>query len=118
MESTEFLQNLAEGLQSLQTMYGECVPRDQGLVLRPSPACTFSAERAIQLKRKYKRLSQQTSHYKSLPTKQAGRPRLNAHYRNRVGKKAANKRKVHNYYMYIQITYPLNSYEHDHTTVN
>ena len=102
MESTEDLQNLAEDLQSLQTKYGECVPKDQGLVLRPSPKNTFSAERAIQLKRKYKRLSQQISHYKSLPTKQAGRPRLNARYRNRVGKKATNKRKVK---ICIQATY-------------
>ena len=92
MEVTGNLRNLVEDLQSLHRKYSACVQRDQGLVLRPKT--TSSAERALQLKRKYKRLSQQISLYKSLPTKQGGRPRLDACYRNRVGKKAANKRKV------------------------
>ena len=86
------LQNLAEDLHSLQLKYGKCVQRDQGLVLHPKT--TSSAERALQLKRKYKRLNQHISHYKSLPTKLGGRPRVDASYRNRVGRKAANKRKV------------------------
>ena len=61
-------------LQSLQRKYYECVPKYQGLVLRPK--ATSSAERALQLKRQYQWLSQQISQYKALPTKQGGRPRL------------------------------------------
>ena len=93
MEVIGNLQNLAK---SLQCKYCECVPKYQGLVLRPK--ATSSAERALQLKRKYKRLSQQISQYKTLPTKQGGRPRLDASYRNRVGRKATNKRKVESIY--------------------
>ena len=96
MEVIGNLQNLAEDLQSLQRKYCECVSKYQGLVLRPK--ATNSAERALQLKRKYKRLSQQISQYKTLPTKQGGRPRLDASYRNRVGRKATNKRKVDSIY--------------------
>ena len=92
MELVENLKNLVEDLELLKRKYSEGVPREQGLVVRPK--ATSSAERALQLKRKYKRLSQQISRYKSLPTKQRGRPRLDARYRNRVGRKAANKRKV------------------------
>lgn len=92
MEVNGDLQNLAEDLQSLLLKYGKTVPRDQGLVLRPK--ATSSVERALQLKRKYKRLNQQISLYKSLPTKMEGRPRLDASHRNRVGRKAATKRKV------------------------
>ena len=96
MEVIGNLQNLAEDLQSLQQKYCEHVSKYQGLVLRPK--ATSSAERALQLKRKYKRLSQQISQYKTLPTKQGGRPRLDASYRNRVGRKATNKRKVESIY--------------------
>ena len=92
MESIGNLDNLSEDLQSLKRKYSEYVQRDQGLVLRPK--ATTSAERALQLKRKYKRLSQQLCLYKSLPTKQSGRPHLDACYRNRVGRKASKKRKV------------------------
>ena len=46
------LRNLVEDLQSLQRKYGECLPSDGGLVLRPK--ATNSAERALHLKRKYK----------------------------------------------------------------
>ena len=92
MEVTADLQNLAEDLQSLLLKYGKCVHRDKGLVLHPK--ATSSAERALQLKRKYKRLNQQISLYKSLPTKLAGRPRLDTSHRNRVGRKVATKRKV------------------------
>ena len=95
MEVIGNLQNLAD-LQSLQQKYCERVSKYQGLVLRPK--ATSSAERALQLKRKYKRLSQQISQYKTLPTKQGGRPRLDASYRNRVGRKATNKRKVESIY--------------------
>ena len=102
MEVIGNLQNLSEDLQSLQRKYCECVPKYQGLVLRPK--ATSSAERALQLKRKYKRLSQQISQYKALPTKQGGRPRLDASYRNRVGRKATNKRKVESIYQYVQVT--------------
>ena len=101
MEVIGNLRNLVEDLQSLQQKYGECLPRDGGLVLRPK--ATNSAERALQLKRKYKRLSQQLSQYKALPTKQGGRPRLDACYRNRVGRKATEKHKVESTHQYIPV---------------
>ena len=70
-----------------------------GLVVRPK--ATSSTERAFKLKRKYKRMSRQAARYKSgykpLQTNEQcprGRPRHNACYRNRVGKKAGLKRKV------------------------
>ena len=93
MEDSVNLRNLATDLQSLQMQYGECVQRDQGLVVRPK--ATSSTERAFKLKQKYKRMSHLVSCYKSLLTNQrSGRPRLDAYYRNRVGKKAASKLKV------------------------
>ena len=52
MEVIGNLRNLVEDLQSLQRKYGECLPSDGGLVLRPK--ATNSAERALHLKRKYK----------------------------------------------------------------
>ena len=96
MEVIGNLQNLAEDLQSLQQKYCECVSKYQSLVL--CPKAISSAERALQLKQKYKQLSQQISQYKTLPTKQGGRPRLDASYRNRVGRKATNKHKVESKY--------------------
>ena len=68
MEDSASLRNLAADLQSLQMQYGECVQRDQGLVVRPK--ATSSAERAFKLKQNYKRMSQLVSCYKSLPTNQ------------------------------------------------
>ena len=91
MESAENLQNLEKDLQSLQAKYSEGVPQDQGLLIRPKATC--GAEKVLKLKRKYKRLTYKVSHYKSLPTKQVGRPWLDTCY-HRVGKKATNKRKV------------------------
>ena len=95
MESAEDLQNLEIDLKSLQQKYKECIPREQGLFIRPKATC--GAEKALKLKQRYKRLTQRVLHYKPLPTKQAGRPRMDASYRNRVGKKATNKRKVQQY---------------------
>ena len=91
MESAEDLHHLEKDLQSLQVKYSTGVPRDHGLFIRPKATC--GAEKVLQIKRKYKRLTHKVSHYKSLPIKQVGRPRLNASY-HRVGKKATNKRKV------------------------
>lgn len=85
--------NLDAELKLLLIKYGKCVHREQGLIIRPQ--ATNSTVRARNLKRKYKRINNQLSKYRSLPTnKQPGRPRLNAQYRNRVGKKATNVRKV------------------------
>jgi hypothetical protein len=91
MESAEDLHNLEVDLKSLQQKYGDSVPRDQGLFIRPKATC--GAEKVLKLKQKYRRLTQRISHYKPLPTKQAGRPRQDASYRNRVGRKATNRRK-------------------------
>ena len=52
-------------------------------------------------------LSQQISQYKTLPTKQGGRPRLDASYCNRVGRKASNTRKVDSIYQYVQVVVPM-----------
>ena len=89
----------------LQCKYCECVPKYPGLVLRPK--ATSSAERAFQLKQKYKRLSEQVSQYKALPTKQGRRPQLDASYCNRVEWKATNKCKVESIYQYVQVSAPM-----------
>ena len=102
MEVIENLQNLAK---TLQCKYCECVPKYPGLVLRPK--ATSSAERAFQLKQKYKRLSEQVSQYKALPTKQGRRPQLDASYCNRVEWKATNKCKVESIYQYVQVSAPM-----------
>ena len=82
MDDTKIMGNLEAELKLLLMKYGKCVHRDQGLIIRPQ--ATNSAERARRLKRKYKRINNQLSKYRSLPTnQQPGRPRL---YRNRVGR--------------------------------
>ena len=91
MELAEDLHKLGKDLQSLQAKYSEGLPKDQGLFIRPK--ATGGAERVLKLKRKYKRLTQKISHYKSIPTRQVRRPRLDNCY-HRVGKNATTKRKV------------------------
>ncbi len=92
-----FLQT-AKDLRSLQKKHDHGLQKSEGITVRPRIACTNAAEKALQLKRKYKQLRLQASKYNSLPEKQRGRPRFNAVYRNRVGKKAATKQEV---YIYI-----------------
>ena len=48
--------NLEKDLQSLQTKYSEGVPQDQGRFIWPKATC--GAEKVLQLKWKYKRLTQ------------------------------------------------------------
>ena len=66
-----------------------------GLHLHTQIQPTSSFKRVRKLKIKYKHLRQQVILYDSLtPKMKAGRPRNEYHYRNRVGKKASNWRKV------------------------
>ena len=99
IEESSSLRNLSADLKLILVKHGASVHRDEGLVVRPK--ATSSTERAFKLKRKYKRMSRQAALYKSgykpLQTNEQcprGRPRHNACYRNRVGKKAGLKRKV------------------------
>ena len=92
MEDYDILKQLSVDLQAILHKYSEFVSKEQGLIVRPK--VTSSSERARKLKQKYKRIAKQVALYKSLPTKQPGRPRLNAGFRNRVGRKAAKLRKV------------------------
>ncbi len=98
METVDNTKELLKDLRSLQKKHDHGLQKSEGITVRPRIACTNAAEKALQLKRKYKQLRLQASKYNSLPEKQRGRPRFNAVYRNRVGKKAATKREV---YIYI-----------------
>ena len=76
------------------------------------PKATSSAERAVQLKRKYKQLNQWTSLYKSLPTKLGGRLRLDPSYCKRVRTKAANMRNVQIMFNYQYIYHHVHECPH------
>ena len=83
--------------------YSESTSKEQGLIVRPK--ITSSIEKAHKLKQKYKQIAKQVALYKSLPSNlQHGRPRLNAGFCNRVGRKAAKLRKVCMYAKRIPIT--------------
>ena len=92
MEDNDILKQLSVDLHVILHKYSEFVSKEQGLIVRPK--VTSSSERAHKLKQKYKRIAQQAALYKSLPTKQPGRPRFNASFHNRVGRKAAKLCKV------------------------
>lgn len=94
MAAEDDVKLLLQDLRSLQKKHDHGIQKSEGIIVRPKVKCTNASEKALQLKRRYKRLKQQASQYTSLPEKQGGRPRFNAAYRNRVGKKAANKREV------------------------
>lgn len=94
METSDTLKQLCKDLQDVLNKHSAAVPKEQGLIIRPK--VTSSSERARKLKHKYKRLGKQVALYKPLPTSQPGRHRLNAAFRNRVGRKAAKLRAVRN----------------------
>ena len=93
--SANVLKQLLSDLETLKSKYVQSLSTEDGLVLRTQ--ATSSSERARKLKLKYKRLRQRTAPYGSLtPKQQSGRPRTDYRYRNSVGKKATNLRKVCN----------------------
>lgn len=102
--SADVLKHLSDELQALKAKYQQNVTHESGLIMRPQVHTTNSCERARKLKLKYKCLKQRIAPYGSLKTKkQSGRPKRDYRYRNRVGKKASNWRKVwtkcyHSYY--------------------
>ena len=91
----DVLKQLLSDLESLKTKYRQTLSTENGLVLRTQATCTCPHERARKLKLKYKRFRQRAAPYGSLiPKQQSGRPRSDHRYRNRVGKKATDLRKV------------------------
>ncbi len=109
LESLSFDMEDANSLRSLldlRVKYNKDLHTEEGLILRPQP--TSTTERARKLKLKYKRLQQRAVPYGSLESKlQPGRPRADERYRNRVGRRAANFRKVwlnvHEKYVHVHL---------------
>ena len=81
------LQELLQQVESLEHSCREQLPKEEGLVLRPTPSL---GERAKKLKLKYKRLRSRTQMYASLTKKV--KPKGDSKYKNRFGKKAQKLR--------------------------
>ena len=93
--SDDVIKELQDELHTIKVKYQKNVSKENGLHLYTQVQPTSSFERVRKLKIKYKRLRQQVVPYDFLiPKMKAGRPRNEYHYRNRVGKKASNWRKV------------------------
>lgn len=97
MSKPDELKGLQADLEKIKRKYTSSIPSEEGLTLRSFSKLNRCSVTARKLKLKYKRLRQRTAKYGSLlkPGKrESGRPRMDASFRNRVGRKAAKLRQV------------------------
>lgn len=97
MSEPDKLKGLHADLEKIKRKYTTSLPSEEGLTLRSFSKLNRCSVTARKLKLKYKRLRQRTAMYGSLlksGKREAGRPRMDAKFRNRVGRKAAKLRQV------------------------
>ena len=106
MSKADELTGLQTDLEKIKRKYTSSIPSEEGLTLRSFSKLNHCAVTARKLKLKYKRLRQRTTMYGSLLNqgkREAGRPRMNASFRNRVGRKAAKLCQVLRNYLFLSI---------------